>query len=342
MANQPRVSIGLPVYNGEKYLAAAIESVLAQTFGDFELIISDNGSTDRTAEICQQFADLDPRVRFVREPQNRGAAWNFNRVVELAEGEFFKWHAADDLIAPEFLQCCLEVLDAQADVALVMSQAAVIDSAGNRIEEVVAGDDDAVSVSRLTDSEDSVRWEYLTSTRANRRYQGVLLYSVRCYEEFGLIRRNVMRRTGGHRPFRGAEKVLLSELALLGRFAEVPQVLFFNRWHDDRFSALGSAQAQLQWVQPAAKSKFILPRQFRCTVGYASAIASIPMRWQERFGCLTVLAKFVFRAGKWKSLVGETLRGDGMTAKLPTLNKPQKKTSSGVHTSLTASAAAPD
>src|SRR4051794_27811047 len=83
MPNQPRVSIGLPVYNGEKYLAAAIESALRQTFGDLELIISDNGSTDGTREICERFAAEDPRVRYHQEVQNRGAVWNFNRVVQL-------------------------------------------------------------------------------------------------------------------------------------------------------------------------------------------------------------------------------------------------------------------
>jgi hypothetical protein len=220
-----------------------------------------------------------------------------------------------------------------------MSRAAVIDSAGILIEEVDFDADNAANAPRLTDSEDGVRWDFLTSPRADRRYQGVLLYSVRCYEEFGLIRRDVMRRTGGHRPFRGAEKVLLAELALLGRFAEIPTVLFFNRWHDDRFSALGSAQAQLQWVHPTAKSRFILPRQVRCTVGYAATIFGIPMRWRERLGCLAVLAKFVLRAGKWKSLLGETIRGDGMTAKLPPSTTPKKKSSGSVQKSLTASAA---
>ncbi len=340
MPNNPRVSIGLPVYNGEEYLAEAIESALAQTYRDLELIISDNGSTDGTQAICERYAARDSRVRYVRSPNNRGAVWNFNRVVELAGGEFFKWHAADDRIAPEFVEQAVGVLDSDPGVVLVMSRAAVIDAEGQLIEEL-PGQAAPVAL-RLTDGADSTRWDFLTSARADRRYRGVLLYSVRCYEEFGLIRKDVMRRTGGHRPYRGAEKVLLAELSLLGRFAEIPQVLFFNRWHNARFSALGSAKAQLQWVHPAAKSKFILPRQVRCTVGYTAAIFGIPMRLHERLGCAAVLARFVLRVGKWKSLLGETIRGDGMLARLPASQSAKKNSTVSVPQPLATSAATRD
>ena len=95
----PRVSIGLPVYNGENYMAAAIDSLLAQTFTDFELIISDNASTDATEQICRDYAHRDGRIRYYREEVNRGAAWNFTHTFELARGEYFKWHAHDDLCA---------------------------------------------------------------------------------------------------------------------------------------------------------------------------------------------------------------------------------------------------
>lgn len=85
-----RVSIGLPVYNGEQYLAKALDSLLAQTFTDFEVIISDNASTDRTSEICAAYLERDPRIRYYRNQQNIGAAPNFNRTFELATGMYFK------------------------------------------------------------------------------------------------------------------------------------------------------------------------------------------------------------------------------------------------------------
>src|SRR5690242_6344650 len=99
----PKVSIGLPVYNGERFLAEAIDSVLAQTFTDFELIISDNASTDRTPEICKAYAEKDSRIRYYRNEENQGASWNFNRVFELSRGMCFQWLAHDDYIAPGFL-----------------------------------------------------------------------------------------------------------------------------------------------------------------------------------------------------------------------------------------------
>src|SRR5579871_3942080 len=111
MMHEIRVSIGLPVHNGERYLREAIDSLLAQTYRDFELIISDNGSTDGTEAICRAYAAADPRIRYYREEQNRGCAWNWNRVFALARGEIFKWAAHDDVCAPRLVERCLEALD---------------------------------------------------------------------------------------------------------------------------------------------------------------------------------------------------------------------------------------
>src|SRR3712207_3999522 len=118
MTQAPTVSIGLPVYNGERYLALAIEAVLAQTYRDFELIISDNGSTDATSAICKAFAARDPRVRYYRYEENRGAAWNFNNTARLARGRYFKWQCYDDLLEPEMIQACLDVLEREPEVAV--------------------------------------------------------------------------------------------------------------------------------------------------------------------------------------------------------------------------------
>ena len=128
--SQPRLCIGLPVYNGQNYLAAAIESLLGQTFSDFRLIVSDNGSTDGTEDICRSFARRDHRLDYHQSPDNRGMAWNFNRVAALANSEYFKWAAYDDLHAPRFLERCIAVLDADPQVLLCYSTAKVIDEHG--------------------------------------------------------------------------------------------------------------------------------------------------------------------------------------------------------------------
>ena len=91
------ISIGMPVYNGAKYIGQALDSLLAQTFFDFELIISDNASTDDTETICKSYERLDSRIRYVRQAKNLGALANFQFVLDQAKGQFFMWAAADDL-----------------------------------------------------------------------------------------------------------------------------------------------------------------------------------------------------------------------------------------------------
>jgi glycosyltransferase involved in cell wall biosynthesis len=115
---EPTVSIGLPVYNGDRYLAETIESILAQTYSDLELIICDNASTDATREICEQLAARDHRVRYHRNTENLGAARNFNRTVELARGKYFKWNGHDDPVPPNLLEHCVAVLERDPTVVI--------------------------------------------------------------------------------------------------------------------------------------------------------------------------------------------------------------------------------
>jgi glycosyltransferase involved in cell wall biosynthesis len=118
MDQQGRLSIGLPVFNGEQLIEQALDSLLAQTFQDFQLIISDNASTDRTPEICKDYQARDSRVHYTCMDKNYGAARNFNRVFELASGQYFKWAAHDDIIEPTFLQQCIDVLDQNPSCAI--------------------------------------------------------------------------------------------------------------------------------------------------------------------------------------------------------------------------------
>jgi glycosyltransferase involved in cell wall biosynthesis len=115
----PRVSIGMPVYNGEPHLRKALDSLLAQTFLDYELIISDNASTDRTSEICREYASKDARIRYIQQKENKGAAWNFNFVLEQALAEYFMWAACDDLWSPDCLSEYVKVLNGDESVTLV-------------------------------------------------------------------------------------------------------------------------------------------------------------------------------------------------------------------------------
>ena len=268
LQHQPRVSIGLPVFNGQQYLAAAVDSLLNQTFCDFELIISDNASTDHTPEICQEFLRRDSRVRYHRQETNRGAPWNFNRVFQSARGQYFKWHAADDLCAPTLLERCVDTLDRDSTAVLCYPRTAVIDGAGNLLPNA-PGSWCPLGSSGTPATELSTH-RGLESPNPQDRVRGILLYTVWCYELFGLIRHEAMSRTGLHRSSSSGGKIFLTELALQGRLVEVPEVLFFNRRHAAQYTMLTSAKAQRQFDQPEAKSpRFVLPHQFRCTVEYA-------------------------------------------------------------------------
>ena len=131
----PKVAIGLPVYNGERYLEAALDAIQAQTFTDYEVVICDNASTDRTEAICRAYEARDQRIRYYRNPANIGAAPNFNRTFELADGEYFKWFAADDLITPDYLEQCVAALDRNPDAVLCYTRVLVIDDDGKVVGE---------------------------------------------------------------------------------------------------------------------------------------------------------------------------------------------------------------
>ena len=131
----PRVSIGLPVYNGQRFVEEALHSLLKQTYRDFEIIISDNGSNDRTEAICRECASTDDRVRYYRNDENRGAAWNFKHVVDLSKGEYFKWAGHDDICAPEYVERCVDVLDRMPQVVLCYTKSILIDECGTPLRQ---------------------------------------------------------------------------------------------------------------------------------------------------------------------------------------------------------------
>lgn len=114
-ASNPKISIGMPVYQAEKYIRRALDSLLGQTYANFELIISDNASNDETSKICQEYANLDNRIKYVRQQINRGAAGNFEFVLNAASGEYFMWAAHDDIWSPDFIQINLLFLESNKD-----------------------------------------------------------------------------------------------------------------------------------------------------------------------------------------------------------------------------------
>ena len=267
----PRVSIGLPVYNGEQYLSAAFESLLAQTFQDFEIIICDNASTDGTEAICRSFASRDRRIRYCCNPHNVGASANFNRTFELASGEYFKWAAHDDLCAPEFLARCVEVLDRDVSAVLAYPKAMIIDA-------------DSCELGPYT------RKLHTDSPSPAVRFKE-LLKGHKCFEIFGLIRRDALAKTPLIGGYANGDGVLLVRLAFLGRFEEIPEYLFFPRRHSDQsMSMLGNYRRYAAWFNPKLGTKMLFPF-WRRHFEYLRSIHMASLSLSQRIRCYRVLAR---------------------------------------------------
>ena len=297
-------------------MAEAIESVQAQTFADFELVISDNASTDATEEICRGAAARDSRIHYHRAEVNGGAPWNFNNTVAHSSGEYFKWLAHDDAIGPTYLEQTLAVFEHDAGVVLCHARTGIIDGQGQLV--IDPDSPTAWEMQGVSAGVEARRHKRVRSPRASERLLGVLLDSIRCHEVFGLVRREAMNKTGLHHAYCSGEKVYLAEMSLLGRFHQVPEVLAFSRWHPERFSSNASARQQMLHMNPAAaRRRWPMPRQVRSTYGYFEAIAGSQLPLVERAACLSALARFVLRPTKWRKIAVEYARGVGQLAQIP-------------------------
>jgi glycosyltransferase involved in cell wall biosynthesis len=216
VCDTPLVSIGMPVFNGEKYVASAIESVLAQSFGDFELIICDNASSDATTEICQDFAARDPRVRYIRNPRNLGAGPNFDLCFHLARGTYFQWAAHDDMFAPDYLARTVAALEANPDAVLCTVGITEIGPGGEVIRRYTT------PLERTASPDPVERLACVIHTRHQAE------------DFFGLYRRAALAGTGLIGTYSGSDRVLLAEMAVRGRWLRLPDVLFLHREHPSR------------------------------------------------------------------------------------------------------------
>jgi glycosyltransferase involved in cell wall biosynthesis len=291
----PRLSIGLPVYNGENFVAESIESLLGQSYEDFELIISDNASKDGTEDICRRFADQDSRIRYIRQQHNIGSAPNHNFVIEQARGELFKHASHDDLYARDLLTLCVAALDEYPHVVLAHSWSAVIDGSG--------------AVTKLV--------EYPVDTAAPRapdRFRS-MLFDGWGDDEGGVIRTDVLRRTALHASYHFADRTFTAEIALHGPFYMVPDWLYFRREHGAQGGKLGNVRKRCANMDPRRASRLTNPTARLYTEyiwGYASAIWRAPLSPAERQECYRVLTRFV--ASRGMPVAARSLTRSGLQA----------------------------
>jgi glycosyltransferase involved in cell wall biosynthesis len=308
-----KVTIGLPVFNGAAFLRQAIDSILAQTYTDFELLLSDNCSTDATAVICQSYLWADPRIRYVRQPVNVGAARNYNRLVALSRAKYFKWAAHDDVLAPRFLEECVRGLEQDPGVVLAFARTQLIGEDGEPIparpkpNRRPLPDGDAPSRSDFVIGKlPGADYQQAVSPDPVARFREVLFTYDPTFPVFGVIRRSALERTRLIDSYFGSDRVLLAHLALLGRFARIDAPLIFNRTHAGQSSSL-SRRERARWI--TGRHHWTL-QPVRQVVGCIIAIFEADLTARQQWQCFVVRWQRLFRRGRMRQIVHLLLRPD--------------------------------
>lgn len=284
------VSIGLPVYNGEAYLHEGLESILSQTFGDFELLVSDNGSTDATPEIVQSLERLDKRIRYIRGRENRGIMWNFDRVFRLAEASTFMWVSADDLLAPTHLSDCRKALLGHPGAILSLSSVAHINSDG--------------ALARVTEARtvDEPR----PGSRVRRIMRGHMWWMVGLG---ALIWTDRLRNRGGYPRHVEGDATLSACLAQEGPWVATGSATYLLRQHERRTSE-GKHASRADWVRrhdPTYTKRRAFPHWRQQREMYAALLAS-EMRASDRLASvISALDAWTIRQRRHELI--EDLRG---------------------------------
>jgi glycosyltransferase involved in cell wall biosynthesis len=301
----PRLSIGLPVRNGESHLAETLDALLGQSYENFELIISDNASTDDTAGICDRYSRQDSRIRYIRLQHDIGRVPNHNFVIHQARGELFKWAAADDLYARDLLRLCVEALDEYPQVVLAHAWSAMVD--------------ESRSVTRVE--------EYPVATdrqRAPDRFRS-MLFDGWGDDSYGVIRIQVLRRTPLHGSYHLADRTFTTELALHGPFYQVPDYLFFRREAPPRTFTVRSRCAYMDPLR-ADRLRHPAARLYAEYFGaYLAMIARAPLSAAERVECYRYLARWA--AGRALPVADRVLRRKPLHT--PEMDDVEESTSAG-------------
>lgn len=278
------MSIGLPVYNGDRYLRPAIDSLLGQSFADFELIISDNASTDLTEMICRDYEKRDGRILYFRHSKNMGAAANFNFVFQQAKGKYFKWAAHDDVCLPNYLRCCVETLDSDQRIVLCHTGIVFIDEEGKFLREYY---------------QETGRF---ASVDLAKRFREAISLDHWCVTIFGVHRLEILRRTPLIADYVHSDRNLLAEISLYGPIAHVPELLFLSRDHANRSIRVLDIRERVTWFNPERKRpmSFIYHRVLAASL---RSLFRVPMKLSDRI-------RATWQIVLWARSNARTLGGD--------------------------------
>lgn len=280
----PQISIGVPVFQGERHLREVLMAMLNQSFLDIELIISDNASTDATEEICREFAASDPRVRYYRNSSNTGPNKNYWRVFELARAPYFKWNSDNDVCVPNMLESCLQSLEHNPDAVLAYMKTKLIDDSGTVLEEF----EDRMDIQ---DVRPSVRFRKFID---NFRLANVLS---------GLIRSDALRKVRPLGEYRASDIVAVGELVLIGKFNELPEYGFFRRMGDRACTSNRTDEELQKFYFPSAphQSHFVF---WRIYTEHLRSVLRADISLSEKLRLLGLLGKCIhwIRNMLWREL----------------------------------------
>ena len=280
-ARRPRVSVGLPVYDGETYLAKVLDSIAGQTFRDYELIISDNASTDRTQEICEARAAADPRIRYSRNAKNIGGDNNFYRCFQLSRGDYFLGIAHDDFLHPDYLARTVSVLDADDSVVLCHARTFTIDADG--------------AILRIEDPH-----PFSDSPRAPVRFADAIAPRP-VIAHLALLRARTVRELPPLLAYPSSDAYWQAELALRGRLVEIPEPLFYRRIRPDSGGA-APLRERMGWSDPSRAHAIVFP-SWRRPAEYARSVFRCSLTPHERLQCFREIGRFLRRRGGARPLV---------------------------------------
>jgi glycosyltransferase involved in cell wall biosynthesis len=287
----PLVSIGLPVYNGGNFVAQAIQCVLGQTFCDWELIISDNCSTDQTMAICLKFAEQDSRIRVYQNPRNMGVSFNYNEAFRMSRGRYFKWMAHDDLFDPRFIETCVEEFEKDDDLVLVFPKMCHVSADG----QVVRRQSSDLSVLGPTGDCRARRFMALASRGTDFIWLA-----------YGLIRREIIEQSGAMGLHAGDDQVLLFKIALRGNIKQLDEEMFCRREHDQASTCMrgSTVRERAKFAYADDNRRLILP-WCRLLKEHLTCVLNSPIPFRAKVRCTTAVLKRFLVA--WKFFVEEAI-----------------------------------
>jgi glycosyltransferase involved in cell wall biosynthesis len=270
----PILSLALPIRNGERLLSCLLDSLLAQDFDDFEIVISDNASDDNTQAICQEYAQRDSRIRYFRNPENIGLLANFNRLIGLCRGKYMRWIGWDDWLEPDYARRCVAVLESRPDAIGVTTSQDFFDEDGIRDFCEYKG-------------------ERLDSPFAHVRYRRMLWFMTNDFRFidpiYTMMRREVLEKIGGHRlDVMSADQVLAVELSLRGSFAHIPICLS----HRGKLSFGTPVEQLLHQCYLGQADRVKKQNYLDIVAAFWAPVNKLPLSSWERFFCFFPITRY--------------------------------------------------